>query len=81
MLYQGPLEEDALNEDDLVAMVAETLIHATGQIRSDKERGIIISGYAPRMYPRANAMLGLLGFNTPAPAHRVHYDNVIFDVE
>lgn len=30
VLYQGPLEEDALNEDDLVAMVAETLIHEVG---------------------------------------------------
>ena len=30
----------------------ETLVHATGQIRSDNERAIIITGYAPRMYPR-----------------------------
>ena len=30
VLYQGPLEEDAINEDDLVAMVAETLIHEVG---------------------------------------------------
>ena len=30
VLYQGPHEEDALNEDDLVAMVAETLIHEIG---------------------------------------------------
>ena len=30
VLYQGPLEEDAVNEDDLVAMVAETLIHEIG---------------------------------------------------
>lgn len=30
VLYQGPLEEDAVNEDDLVAMVAETLIHEVG---------------------------------------------------
>ena len=30
VLYQGPHEEDAINEDDLVAMVAETLIHEIG---------------------------------------------------
>lgn len=30
LIYQGPHEEDALNEDDLVAMVAETLIHEVG---------------------------------------------------
>ena len=30
VLYQGPHEEDAVNEDDLVAMVAETLIHEIG---------------------------------------------------
>jgi predicted Zn-dependent protease with MMP-like domain len=30
VLYQGPHEEDALNEDDLVSMVAETLIHEVG---------------------------------------------------
>lgn len=29
----------------------ETLIHGTGQIRSDKERVIIICGYGPRFYP------------------------------
>lgn len=30
VLYQGPHQEDAVNEDDLVAMVAETLIHEIG---------------------------------------------------
>jgi predicted Zn-dependent protease with MMP-like domain len=30
VLYQGPHEEDAVSEDDLVAMVAETLIHEIG---------------------------------------------------
>lgn len=30
VLYQTPIEEDALNEDDVVAMVAETLIHEVG---------------------------------------------------
>jgi ectoine hydroxylase-related dioxygenase (phytanoyl-CoA dioxygenase family) len=35
-----------------VLLFGETLIHATGQIRSDKERGIIIVGFGPRMYPR-----------------------------
>jgi hypothetical protein len=33
-------------------LFAETLIHATGQLRSDKERAIMITGYAPRMYKR-----------------------------
>ena len=33
-------------------LFGETLIHATGQIRSDRERAIIICGYGPRMYPR-----------------------------
>lgn len=33
-------------------LFAETLIHATGQIRSDIERAIIITGYGPMMYPR-----------------------------
>lgn len=30
VIYQGPHEEDAVSEDDLVAMVAETLIHEVG---------------------------------------------------
>lgn len=30
VLYQRPIEEDAINEDDVVAMVAETLIHEVG---------------------------------------------------
>ncbi|MCX5659904.1 MAG: phytanoyl-CoA dioxygenase family protein [Planctomycetota bacterium] len=29
----------------------ETLIHATGQIRSDRERCIIITGYGPTLFP------------------------------
>ncbi|MCE9589356.1 MAG: phytanoyl-CoA dioxygenase family protein [Planctomycetes bacterium] len=33
-------------------LFAETLIHATGQVRSDIERAIIIAGYGPIMYPR-----------------------------
>jgi hypothetical protein len=32
-------------------LFAETLIHATGQVRSDRERVIIIGGYAASMYP------------------------------
>lgn len=32
-------------------LFAETLIHATGQIRSDRERGIIVCGYGTRMFP------------------------------
>ena len=37
-------------------LFAETLIHATGQMRSDKERAIIIAGYAPSMYARWDRM-------------------------
>lgn len=32
-------------------LFAETLIHATGQLRSENERAIIICGYATTMYP------------------------------
>lgn len=32
-------------------LFAETLIHATGQIRSDRERAIIVCGYGTRMFP------------------------------
>ena len=32
-------------------LFSETLIHATGQIRSDKERVIIITGYGASMFP------------------------------
>ncbi|MCF7687072.1 MAG: phytanoyl-CoA dioxygenase family protein [Cephaloticoccus sp.] len=32
-------------------LFAETLIHATGQIRSDRERAIIICGYGSTMFP------------------------------
>jgi len=32
-------------------LFAETLIHATGQIRSDRERIILVSGYAPVFFP------------------------------
>ena len=31
-------------------LFGETLIHATGQVRSDRERAIVICGYAPTMY-------------------------------
>ena len=31
-------------------LFGETLIHATGQVRSDRERAIVICGYAPIMY-------------------------------
>ncbi len=37
-------------------LFAETLIHGTGQIRSEKERAIMITGYAPRMYKRWDGM-------------------------
>jgi hypothetical protein len=33
-------------------LFAETLIHATGQVRSEKERAVMIAAYAPRMYQR-----------------------------
>ena len=32
-------------------LFSETLIHATGQIRSDRERAIIITGYGAPMFP------------------------------
>lgn len=32
-------------------LFSETLIHATGQIRSDRERVIIIAGYGSRLFP------------------------------
>jgi hypothetical protein len=32
-------------------LFSETLIHATGQIRSDKERVVIICGYGPTLFP------------------------------
>jgi len=32
-------------------LFSETLIHATGQIRSDKERAIIIAGYGASLFP------------------------------
>ncbi len=34
-----------------VLLFSETLIHATGQVRSDRERLIIIFGYATRLFP------------------------------
>ena len=40
VIYQGPHEEDALNEDDLVAMVAETLIHEVGHFFGMSEEEI-----------------------------------------
>lgn len=32
-------------------LFAETLIHATGQVRSDRERVILIAGYGPTLFP------------------------------
>jgi hypothetical protein len=32
-------------------LFGETLIHATGQLRSDRERALIITGYGPTMFP------------------------------
>jgi hypothetical protein len=32
-------------------LFSETLIHGTGQIRSEKERTILICGYACRLFP------------------------------
>ena len=40
VIFQGPHEEDALNEDDLVAMVAETLIHEVGHFFGMSEEEI-----------------------------------------
>lgn len=32
-------------------LFAETLIHATGQVRSDRERVVLIAGYGPTLFP------------------------------
>jgi hypothetical protein len=59
--YQGAIQAAAEDPSLIHRVVApagstllfgETLIHATGQIRGDKERAIIICGYGPRLYPR-----------------------------
>ena len=42
VIYQGPHEEDAITEDDLVAMVAETLIHEVGHYFGMSEEEIQI---------------------------------------
>ena len=35
-------------------LVGEALVHATGQIRSDRERVIVIGGYTPTMFQAWN---------------------------
>jgi hypothetical protein len=48
-------------------LFAETLIHGTGQIRSQNERAIMITGYAPRMYQRWDGMKFSEGFQNRIP--------------
>lgn len=50
-------------------LFAESLIHATGQIRSDRERTIIIGGYAPTMFQAWNEYEPSAGFIEGLPEH------------
>lgn len=50
-------------------LFAETLIHATGQIRSDRERAIIVCGYGTRMFPYWDGGDMTPGFKAKVPPH------------
>jgi hypothetical protein len=50
-------------------LFAESLIHATGQIRSDRERTIIIGAYAPTMFQARNAYQPSQAFIDGLPDH------------
>jgi hypothetical protein len=50
-------------------LFAESLIHATGQIRSDRERVIIITGYGPTLAPYWDDGTLSPGFAARIPAH------------
>lgn len=50
-------------------LFAETLIHATGQIRSDRERAIIVCGYGTRMFPYWDGGEMTPGFRAQIPPH------------
>ncbi len=50
-------------------LFSETLIHATGQIRSDKERAIIICGYGTTMFPYWDGGKLSAEFAARIPAH------------
>ncbi|MBT5142356.1 MAG: hypothetical protein HN559_28290 [Gemmatimonadetes bacterium] len=52
LAYQDPsLIHQVVAPAGSTLLFSETLIHATGQIRSDKERVIIITGYGAPMFP------------------------------
>jgi len=50
-------------------LFAESLIHGTGQIRSDRERTIIIGAYAPTMFQAWNAYQPSQAFIDALPDH------------
>ena len=51
----------------------ESLIHATGQIRSDRERAIIITGYTPPMFKADSGQEPSPGFLEKQPQHIKDY--------
>jgi len=50
-------------------LFSETLIHATGQIRSDRERAVIICGYGTRLFPYWDGGKMSPEFEAQIPAH------------
>ncbi len=50
-------------------LFAETLMHATGRIRSDRERAIIVCGYGTRMFPYWDGGDMTPEFRAQIPAH------------
>ena len=54
-------------------LFAESLIHATGQIRSDRERTIIITGYTPPMFKADNGQEPSPEFLADLPEHTRDY--------
>jgi hypothetical protein len=50
-------------------LFAETLIHATGQLRSERERAIIITGYGSSLFPYWGGAELTPGFVAKIPAH------------
>ncbi len=55
-------------------LFAETLIHATGQLRSERERAIIITGYGSTLFPYWGGVALTPGFMAKIPEHlRVLY--------
>jgi hypothetical protein len=50
-------------------LFSETLIHGTGQIRSDRERTILITGYATSLFPHWDDLPVSAEFMERCPAH------------